>query len=242
MTHSTGHSQLRSALLLAIGFAATAFSGTKSRATVILPNVPAGTSYEILFVTLDTTQATSTNISDYNAFVTNEANQSPALEELKASHPSLTWQAVASTAAVNAIVNAPDNGVAVYNTQGIELATAATGIYNGGLLNAVQYNQFGNTESGLTYIDAWTGTNASGGGVLGEQLGSTYPVEGYYTSSAGWIDEGNDADGFGINTDYYPLYALSSPITVPEPATITLLGSALLTVAGMRLVRRRSRV
>ena len=85
--------------------------------TVILPNVPAGTKYEILFVTLDTTNAASTSIGTYNAFATTEATNSPVLDALTTEHD-LKWNAVVSTTTVDAVNNAPDNGIPVYNTQG----------------------------------------------------------------------------------------------------------------------------
>ena len=83
MTHSTGNSQLRSFFLVAAALGAT-FSARPSFAAVILPNVPAGTRYEILFVTLDTTAATSTTISTYNSFASTEANLSPRLHSQSA--------------------------------------------------------------------------------------------------------------------------------------------------------------
>jgi hypothetical protein len=230
MTHMTGHSHLRSVLLVAIGFAALACSATALRATVILPNLPPGTQYEILFVTLDPTAATSTDITTYNTFAAHEANLSPAIAALH-----LSWNAVASTAAVDAIVNAPDNGIAVYNTQGIELATAATGIYNGDILEPVQFNQFGNSEATFPA----TGANPLGGATA-EPMGTALEVTlGRSTvpngSGENWLDA-----SFGPQNTTYPIYALSLPITAPEPATIAMLGWALLTIGGMQLVRWRA--
>jgi hypothetical protein len=234
MTHSTGHSHLRSVFIVAIGFAAIAFSATESRATVILPNVPAGTRYEILFVTLDTTTPISTDISTYNAFATSEANLSPTLASL-----GVQWHAVGTTASISALVNAPDNDIAVYNTQGILLASAATGIYNGSLLNPVQFNQFGTSES----TEVWTGTQPDGGTAEGSQLGGASSGLGgggviigqSFSATESWLDY----ESLGGNS-ILPVYALSSPINTPEPATIVLLVSALMVIGGMRLVRRRA--
>ena len=70
-------------------------------ADVILPNLPSGSEYELVFVTSGGTSSTSSNIDDYNTFVTQQAALSSSLPT------GLTWRAVGSTATVNAIDNAP---------------------------------------------------------------------------------------------------------------------------------------
>ncbi len=48
--------------------------------------------------------------------------------------------------------------------------------------------------------------------------------------------------GWGTSTTYYaqPSATFTIATVVPEPATVTLLGSALLVIGGMGLVRRRA--
>ena len=60
---------------LAVATATLAFvqPATRLMAEVIPPNLPAGTKYQLIFVTNDLVQATSSNVADYNAFVTAEA-------------------------------------------------------------------------------------------------------------------------------------------------------------------------
>lgn len=196
-------------------------------ATVILPDVPAGTPYEILFVTLDTTTATSADINTYNSFVTAEANLSPVLAALTTQHD-LTWHVVGSTSTVDAIVNAPDNGVAVYNTQGQLLADAATGIYNGTITNPAQYNQFGNAETSYVF----TGSTMLGGLETGNALGDTNVVYGDSNqSNSAWISVNTTSE------TQLPLYALSSPVPEPSTLVIAMIGAS----TALFLKRRRRR-
>lgn len=219
------------AVSLLTAFAVVAFSATQLRAQVILPNLPAGTQYQIIFATADSTTATSSNIADYNTFVTNEANANPTLAAL-----GVQWNDVGSTATVNANVNAPWGNDLVFNTRGIQVASPSHGLYSGTLLtgSSVQYNQYGGA---VGVVVAYTGSTAAGvaeptfefGGSSGKtEFGQTYN----YNSV--WIE-----DGVGFSTIARPVYALSTPITaVPEPATFTLFGSALVLLGGVRFLRR----
>ena len=72
------------------------------------------------------------------------------------------------------------------------------------------------------------------GGISPYPLGTTQSVCGFDGDTMSWMGLGPYP-----NTDQYPLYAISAPITVvPEPATLTLLGSALLGL-GVAYMRRR---
>jgi hypothetical protein len=202
-------------------------------AAVILPNLPAGSQYQIVFVTSDLTTATSSVIGDYNNFVTSEAAQSAALVAL-----GVQWNAVVSTAGGGiAKVNAPSTGLPVYNTAGIEVASGATGLYVGSslpLLSPIQYDQFGLASSPVI---VWTGSTASGNASL--TLGSSFVAVGVSTTSTpqSWMTV--DAIPSG---QVATLYALSTPITViPEPASLTLLGTAALLLGGFAFSRARTR-
>jgi hypothetical protein len=161
--------------------------------------------------------------------------------------PPATWTAVGSTTAVDALTNAPNVTVGgsylpVYNTQGIEVSGAA-GLYSPSLLSPILYDQYGGTGD----IFVWTGSERDGTTTptppnsFGFELGSAQPEigESYLLNAFGWLDTNLDAP----QQTNYALYALSGPISVPtpEPATFTLLGSALLVLGGCRLFRRRRR-
>jgi hypothetical protein len=198
--------KLRICLLCAVVATTAARPG---RAQVIPPiGLIPGSQYQLLFVTAGTDTSTSSNIADYNSFVSNQAALSSSL-------PAATWHAIVSTSAVNASANAPwISGLPVYNTQGIELITGAQSLYNHALLSAIQYDQSGQSDSSLI----WTGSSFSGaaqGPLGGANVGLGFSG----TTSLDWIH-----DATSTSATQLPLYALSGAITVPipEPATMTL--------------------
>jgi hypothetical protein len=211
-------------LLRVTSFACLLLHSLEVTAAFIPPNLPPGSQYQLIFVTQHTTAATNNDIAYYNTFVTAEAALNPLLPQ------NVAWHAVASTATVNTIDNAPWSAVPVYNTAGIEVASVATGLYGTvSLLSAPEYNQFG-TRTTLDII--WTGSHYNGTGYnphsLGDGSGSAR-VGQAHTRFFPWID--NDLSSATL---LHPMYALSSPITVPapEPSTRTLLVAALLMLGG----------
>jgi hypothetical protein len=222
------------AVLFHAAFAALALSAAQLMAAVIPPiGLSAGSQYQLVFVTADGRDATSSNIADYNTFVTNEAALNPLL-------PAATWNDVGSTATVDANVNASSGGLPVYNTAGQLVATAGTGLYTATLVNPILYDQFGTASPANTAV--WTGSGSNGTDYnnppllgLGASIGAT-AIGDPTAISANWAHDGNH-----IQSAALPLYALSTAITVPtpEPATLTLLGSALLLQGGIGIFRRR---
>ena len=175
-------------------------------ANVIYPTLPPGAEYQLLLVTSGGTDATSTSIADYNAFVTAQAALNPSLPA------GVTWSAVASTALVDALNNAPNPpGVPVYNTAGILLCSGTYGLYGTiPLLAAPSYDENGS----LLDTAVWTGSSYGGVAVepLGGPSGSESVILGFSDNARTWLgatvaDPGN----------FLSLYALSSPITVPVP-------------------------
>jgi hypothetical protein len=85
--------------LLAISFVSLAILGAASTSIAVPITVPTGLSpgdeYRLVFVTSTTRNATSSNIADYNLFVTGVANTIPELLAL-----GTTWSATGSTRTV----------------------------------------------------------------------------------------------------------------------------------------------
>jgi hypothetical protein len=200
-------------------------------AGVILPTLPPGSEYELVFATAGLVTGGSSNIGAYNGFATSQAANLTTL--LPAG---VTWNAVVSTgtaAANEAVNNAPSSAtIPIYNTQGIEVSSG--NLYSGTLLAPINYTQAGGTP---TTVQIWTGSSTSGTS-LNPLGGPSNPEYGLYNSAgAGWIASNNNFSA-GIG---WPIYVLSSPITVvPEPGTMSLVSVALLCGAGAVLRRRRT--
>jgi autotransporter-associated beta strand protein len=180
-------------------------------AGVVLPNLPAGSKYQIMFVTAAKRLAESADISTYNAYVTSEAGFSQSL-------PAATWRAWASTAMTNASDNAPTYpDVPIYNTRG-QLIAANSSEFLFPIHRATRaFDQFGLSAN----RQVWTGSDYRGKGILNKTLGygiTQWADANNYTASPGWVsvDEDNST-GYARS-----MYAISSVITVPPvvPAAV----------------------
>ena len=194
-----------------------------------------GTQYQLAFITSGQSFATSTNIADYNAFVTAQAALDPTLAAFDTAN-SVTWTAIGSTQSVNATANAPSTGL-VYILNGTKIASGTNTLYSGTLLSALDIDENGNP--GVSTV--WTGSNSAGtasGGI--NDLGQTFTEYGNSSlTTGGWIASTNGVE----SNNNMPLYALSSVITVPqvagtpEPATFALVPGALVLLFGLRRFR-----
>jgi hypothetical protein len=208
---------------------------TAHAAPITLPSgLNPGDTYFLAFVTDGTHNATSTNIADYDAVVTAQAN-------LDADLPALgtTWKVIGSTATVSAATHLGLITSPIYNLAGQLVATGSSDLFDGTLNNPIDANQFGNQ---LTAWQVWTGTLPDGSTSTNHALGQTIPEHGL----SDFIDMEWIAYGYFLNGTYDGnYYAISAPLVVPvaavpEPGTISLMmGPALLLLGRYRPRRRR---
>jgi hypothetical protein len=228
------------------GFASTSYADS---ITLVPAGLVAGDTYRLVFVTADTYAATDSNIADYNAEVSAEANSVTALHDLDT-----TWSVIGSTDSVDAITNIGEiPGVPIYNLDGYLVADDATtntgGLFSGSLLSPIEYDEYGTPVPTYETINqetpfpnyVWTGTTPSGDAAPGHALsfdeapsvGSPFQVD------SAWTQAVNDP-----SMARFSYYSISGALIVgsstPEPATTAtmIMGVAVLYLA----VRRRQRV
>jgi hypothetical protein len=189
-----------------------------------------GDQYRLAFLTGSGRDGTSTDIADYNAFVTAVTPGVPQLAAL-----GTTWKAIVSTSAVSARDNTSTNpiangtGVPIYLLNDTKLADNNADLWDGTLDTGISVNQLG---LGATGNRVWTGTNTDG-------TISTFPLGAFDVDGGPWVGFSSSANGNWVHLERNDigftrvLYAISDVITViPEPSTATLLVLGL-TVLGM---------
>lgn len=185
---------------------------------VVPPSLAPGARYRLVFVTTSTTDATSSEIDDYNNLAQSNANSIPELAALGAQ-----WRAIASTAAINARDNTqtdPDNiehtdvPVFLIVDESIDketmIATGNSDLWDGSIFQPINNHENGATPTN-PIAQVWTGTNADG-------LQSPWPLGelaiagvGSYTQSAmGWMRIGSNTSSIAN-----PVYAISSVLITP---------------------------
>jgi hypothetical protein len=191
-----------------------------------------GDEYRLLFITEGERNALSSDIADYNAFVTSEANALNSLVRGLA----VEWFAIASTSDVDAIENTSmdpsppgDTGVPIYLVDGASrFANHYDNVWGDRdsigpsyLLSSPHLTQFGVNAVGPAN-NVWTGTNYFGR-AIGPIGAVTHPTVGVSAAANGrWISNisapASQAKSF---------YAISSVlVAVPEPSAMTLFATA----------------
>ena len=176
-----------------------------------------GETFRFMFVTDDTTVATSSNIATYDAFVQADAGGATY------NGVEVNWQAIGSTASVNAIthigVNPGISGVYLPDGTLVTPSDGSSGLWSGSLTNAPDETLNGAKP---TYF-VWTGTSPSG--TAQAELGGANVEYGYDTqSNSDWVVY----IGTVPSSDSEPIYGISAVLTVagtvPEPSTGVLAG------------------
>lgn len=228
--------------IAAIGLAVGGVASTAHASIITTPtDLDPGDEYRLAFVTSTTRDATSTDIGDYNDFVTLAATSQTELDALGAD-----WTAIASTADVDARDNTstvpgtdgPD-GIPIYLLNDTRLADDYADLWD--ITIIVPLNV---TEAGVVWIvpsgvpgTVWSGSRFDGtqdGYPLGTVSGAYGPRTGSHFVGSEW--------NYWIN--YYnasastllSFYSISSVLTVPLPATISEPGTLILFSFGLALI------
>jgi hypothetical protein len=219
-------------LLAAIGLIILNGPAAKAVDIVAPAGLNPGDSFRFIFVTAATRNPTSSNIADYNAFVTADAagytfNSNP-----------ITWNAIGSTSSVAARDNVGgfNTNVPVYLVTGTKVAdnltTGTNGLWSNSLIAATNVKINGTTPAS-PYV--WTGS-ANDGTAL-NPLGTSLVGLGDSSKKSNWL--AFTADNRVIN---YSMIGLSNTLTiasVPEPSTYALCAIATGVMAAVARRRRK---
>ncbi len=191
----------------------------------------------MVFATNGTTQATSSDISDYNSFVTQQALQSPTLSALNTN-----WHAIGRTSSINERTNTTTDpgqsvGVPIYRADGQLVANDNADLWDSTLNASISFDQHGSSITSNPF--AWTGFNLDGfpntrflGGNEGVAFGEITRTNKFWAQAT--ISSNPSLNNFR-------LYAMSDVLTftaVPEPGS--LLPAVILAATWIRRRRRKT--
>ena len=213
-------------LVSGIALATLSTAGAAEAAILVPPaGLNPGDRYRLVFVTSTQRDATSSDIEDYNNFVTAAAEAVPELAAL-----GTTWKAIGSTETVDARDNTETNplldgvGVPIFRVDGVQVADNNADLWDGGIDAPIEVSEKGEIipfGPGLGALFVWTGTSGSGGAdVLVGSLGS----DGFPSSGGGVFAQANTSwvQGARLNQpDQWRLYGITDVLTVAsEPAAV----------------------
>ena len=212
--------------------------GTAQAAIITIPtDLSPGDQYRLVFVTESLRDANSSNIADYNQFVTNDVVGSALEASLTSNGLATTWTALVSTETVDARTNtntdptpSGNTGVPIYLIDGNRIADNYDDLWGDMVFTAIDRTPFDNIVTGELH----TGTRSDGLGLNGFELGnSVRTLVSSGTSSQSVIDITNGGvwieRSVNIRNDLDNLYGISDILTVnansvPEPSNIIALG------------------
>jgi hypothetical protein len=155
-----------------------------ARANLMLvpPGLRPGDQFRVVFVSSASRNAASSDIADYDRFITNLAVSAGIDTYFGAP---ITWQALGSTATVvaNSRLPASATSPAFYRLDGALVATSTGDLWDGSLSNPINV-----TETGVAappFALAWTGTSPNGNIQALDPLGGALVQEGITSATDG---------------------------------------------------------
>lgn len=186
----------------------------------------AGDKYYLVFNSTVQTDATSSDINHYNSLVLAAADAADI-----GTNKGVTWSAIVSTPGVDARDNAVIAAeIPVYNMSMQLVATGFDDMWDATLTNSLAFDENGDSN----FVDTWTGTLTDGTAATGFSLGeadNAWCGRPAFTDSQ-WTNYLTPITGLQLG-----VFALSSPLTVPEPSSLLLAAVGL----GIGLTRRPRR-
>ena len=211
------------------------FSGAAEALTVVPTDLNPGDQYRLVFVTNSTRAANSTNIADYNQFVTNDVTGSTLATELGLAGLTPDWFAIASTSSTSARDNTSTQGttdIPIYLISGERVADGYGDLWDGTIQTAIDTTPTDTTITG----GVWTGTLVNGGidtfNTLGNDTGPNSRQGFAQFQNSIWVN-----DFLAGNATSNPLYGMSSVLSVPQAQSTPEPGSLLgfITLGGLML-------
>jgi hypothetical protein len=141
---------------------------------------------------------------------------------------SVAFDAIGSTAAVDAIDNIGVTGAPVYLVDGtlVTSTDSTSGLWSGALGHLIDEDLTGLQIGGRS----WTGTLSNGSGASGRELGASLPITGDTgLTDSGWVDASSDR----TSDSTLSMYGISEVLTVPQSQSVPEPSSAILVAAAV---------
>ena len=189
---------------LALTASSTVFAG------VMVPGgLAPGDTYRLIFVTEGVIEGNH-SFSDFNQFVTDQANQNLDLLTL-----GTTWSAIVSSHSITALSNtltSPNlsSQSPIYLIDGRKIADNYTDLWDGSIDHSIDITQFGDSIS----VSVWTGTRPDGRARAGLVIepGAILGLRGLSNAaSSSWVDDNN-----ALTETLSNMYGISGILTVPQ--------------------------